>query len=815
MREDKITTKWDASIWKDYRGKKWNNRAEYDDVQNVTDRFHEMEEGRRTSCPWASVEDAVSNTTATSDGEEKTKTGSDWVKAWNDDIKRWSMWHEYLRNQSNLKSPISWSPVEAGMSEFVSGEKLPILSGDEKDEQNIQILQHIYESLHENGDFDVVNNSTFHESLICGSAWTYIPWIEQTEEKELILNPKLAREEAKELAESKEDKDKKRVTELKDKGKPLTKKVMVTKYDNPAIIHPSLFEIYIDPDARVLRGPAYEAKDICWEQLPSLDQFQNEFENSKDPYIIKENVKKVQNVQDTITSYTTSQPFFQVPATISKNKVRLLRYWNKITDKYMIIANDILIRNGPMPYNHMGRKELPFALHKAFDWPHQLYGMGFPRMLESTQAEDETLRNMALNQLKLILNPPIVYNREFEDDIDEGWEVVMPGQKFGISGKVDESNIRWLKGSEYRPDYYQMRNQLQEDAVKISGVNPLAFAAPKPGEPVRNNMMSLESTLKMFTRIINNWAAGEKDVVRQVLWLVMERYPASKVKTLNLQKMTVMEKTRSITTQDIELSFDDVGKLRKEFKPGRHDFEIKDEYLDITSDINIEIDIERILPMSTALRLQRLDKAMATLIPIFGNPAMLQNSAISLMVRDYVKLNGLDPQYLDNLKDEDSENDVLEAQQHNQEMKEGNYPENTIPGRSDAHLLVHTLQALEWISAREQITQKSKGENTNTNDILKAAEELQQIEQSLNILAKHMSTEQLPVDQSASAVGGIASQAGAEAASQQGAQPPINEGMGGQPQGAIPQEAIPQGIMQGTGPEQVTPEMMATGMGQV
>ena len=684
--EKDVTKTFDDQDLRKFRGK-WNNKKEYTTVKQVRDRFRRMQVSRRTSCPWAAVISETNIATgAAVVSEHGVGTGSNWIDRWNMDYKEWSMWHEYLEGRSNLKSPISFSPVEAAMSEFQDNMVgVTLTPTDENDKEKVKVYEKILEHIHYKGVSNRTNAETFKECLITGTAITYTGWFSRSREVELILG---SADVEKELEK---DDNKKKV----DENKPLTKKKTITEYDDVVDIPVSIYEFFIDPDARCMRGPAYEATDCIWRQTPGIEQFRAEFKDSLDPFVIQENINKVVPAMVAERMYYDGLAFFRAPQDIAqKDKVELLKYYNKSTDEYCIIANDVLIRKGPLPYNH---KQLPFSLHRYVTWPHLFYGVGIPVVLESLQAEDETLRNMMLDQMKLNLNPPIFITSDIYSDIDQGWDRIEPGLKIEVGGPVGPDSVRWFEGSQYRPDYFQMRNIIHEDSVAAIGISPLAYAVPKPGEAVRNNVMGLEGTMKMIKKGIKNWADGYRETVMQKIAIVRQFYPDSKVEILNPATGETEEQNRKIRLDGaaiVEETVGDVTRLKEDKINGYSFFELKDDYFDLSGELDVMVDVDSLLPMSQALKVQSIDQALAQLAPLMMNPGATQAPGVVALMREYVETHGLSKKILEQFQNDNSREELQKAE-YQEGLIMGGKDASGIPGESNNHVFHHLMTVID------------------------------------------------------------------------------------------------------------------------
>lgn len=787
-----------------YRNK-WQNKQEFELVQSVRSRQSEFIDSRRTSCPWAqSVSEQVISGGQALISESGSGTGSSWKARWDEDYKLWSMHHEYVEGRSNLKSPTTFAPIEAFMADFQENRiGLLFTPTQEQDKGKVKLFEEVNKYWENKAKIDVVNNETMKECAITGSSFRHITWQKVEREVELIQGSSKVTEEIHQIMRFGSRKEKAKVKkQLEEQKKPLSKKTTVIDFDDAVHIPVSNYEMLWDGDAREVRAPAYEATDCEWRQLPSLEQFLKEFRNSSDPYVIKDNVEKVVGADQAEKMYEESAPFFSVPSDImDSSRVELLKYFNKSTDKYIIIANDVLIRDGPLPFNH---KQLPFALHRFIKWPNQFYGVGMAVTLESLQAEDETLRNMMLEQLKLEINPPLFIPYDMYEDVDTGWERVEPGLKVPVSG--DPSTIQWLKGSGYKPNYAEMRKSIESDALKASGINPLVYSMPRPYEAVRTNIMAMESSLKMIKKGIRNWAEGYREARLQTIALMRQFYPDSYIDQLNPETGEVDTIPRYVVTQGKALrevpqlnqyGMPEMNEDQTEIKmtiqeevtkpEETHRFELKNEYLDLDGDIDVMIDVDTLVPMSKGLQLQNAEKFMAQLVPILANPQMAENPGITALVRYYSELNGVPKELIRQLRDEPTKKDIERATEQNKQLIKGEAVAS-IPGESTAHVEQHRALLSQLIAKYQQMRKDPTVLNRQLTDL----------DNKIAGVSEHIEGDNVP------------KQMGAEYAVKQG-QGLAQQGM---PQQGPPQGMPPQGppAMQGVPPRMppqgVPPELI-------
>lgn len=712
--------------------KKNNGKASKKDfkvVDRVKTRTDQLVEARRTSCIWEHPKNAVD--VGEGDWSFTPNAGTDWAEHWDICMKAYLMHHSYIKGRSNLKSPISFAPVEAIMSEFKENNIATTLSPtQESDKEKVKIYQHIDRHWDNTSGVNEVNAETMQTAAILGTSFRRVVWMDKTREVEIILGSAEATREAyKILSEGSEKEKEKMLDRIRKQKKPLTKKTTIVDYRDVVHIAVDPYEYYPDDNSLTLYGPTYEAADGSWIQTPTLTAFKQEYKNSLDPFVIRENVKLVTTAEAAQKAYGKNEAFFKKPETVESDRVVLIHYENQVKDEYVILANDILIRRGPIPYNH---KRLTFVRHRFLPIPGQFYGMGIPTIVESLQAEDEATRNMVMEALKLSIARPMFVNSSVWEDVDNVMDELEPNLRVPISGDPNAA-IRFLEAPNIPFDYWRVQERLKSDSVEITGINPLAYSMPKAGEPVRNNMMSLESSLKMIRKAVKNWAEGYKVAKKMNFSIMKQKYPEDYVEEIGPgddekysyhneedmepaekdTKKSAKKKYRTIKTENVQLSVDygneeetsgsefgaldsmmnnmDKGKFKVNEEPSQEAgyFELKGEYLALDGDIDVEVNVDTIVPMSEGFKLQRMEKAFTQLYPVFANPQVLDNPSVAQLVREYIEVNGFSEKLTESLQDETDDDDIKEAEQQDIKMMEG-IPVPGYPGASEGHVRKHT-----------------------------------------------------------------------------------------------------------------------------
>lgn len=707
----KVVSTFDPEDMRKYKHK-WNNTEEYEIVKKIRERFEEMRTARASSCYWSSPSTTAGGVMG---------SGADWSGHWNLCFKLWSMWKKYIKGRSNLKSPTSFAAVEAAVSEFIQNiPTVSIYTDDDDDDSNVKAINAAIQAFENTQDMEQKKIESIQSCAIVGTQFFYNGYIYKAHDVEYIIEGDEIEKTVKSASEKKEKGDDSEYKSIDDKihkdKKPLTKKGLKVDYDDVAIVPVSIYEIFVDPAARCIRGLVNEAVDIIWRQTPSLEQFRAEFVNSNDPFVIKKNIDKVSSATNTMNSYTGEQRFFHCPddIAIDSDRVELVRYWNKATDQEIVLCNDILIKKGPLSYNH---KELPFSLSKFINFPDQLYGVGIPAVLESLQSEDETLRNMALEVVKRQLMNIILVSRSASDDFISQYDPMDTNVVIELSTSTGPESVRVLEmPNAGLVGFQQLRATIREDVIIASQINTMAMAAPKPGEPVRNNMMSMESTLKGLKKGFTFWGFGYKESIRQVVSVMKQKYTVSYATymgndvgamTADKAHKEAEKKYRKIKIKGYSLIEDKEGKLveQKLDNPNAESsLQFKPEYLSLNGNVKVKFGVEAFAPMSKGLQMQKIEQAMRDLIPILGNPQLLNAPGVVELVRQYCETHGITERVIEMLQTQSSEEQVRLAEEQNDLICQGITVAGK-PGESEAHKMVHFAKL---IALTFEINEKEK-----------------------------------------------------------------------------------------------------------
>lgn len=731
---------------------KWQSKEEMRTSEMVWKRFGRMEDGMRNSCPFIFPEATLDEDGDSTGGGMVGGKGS-WFDYLDRCDKQWAMIKLVDGDSVDLRSPIAFAPIEAAMADFQKGDILALLepTEDESDTDKVKLISYAHDHLYykKSSYIKRADKETFHDCLKYGWSWRYDGWFNKTQEVEIVQSSKQM------LREAGEDKKKiKKLEERLDSGKPITKTETKVEHDDIGHVRVSPWEFYPDPDARYLRNLVYEMSDCIWRQTPSVENCLAEFENNTDPFVIKANVEKIVSAKSAHDSYDKSdKPFFAPPEDIEQDsQVVLLRYYNKRTDKYIVLVNDIVIRDGPLPYNH---KQLPFVMHRLIIWENQLFGVGLCAVVYGLQSEDEELRSLMVEQLKINIAPPMIYNKKYGEDLD-AWERYEAGQKIPIAGPVDSTIVSWMPTSSPRFDYFQMQGDLRQQTTLVTGIDPLSSASPRPDEAVRTHMMSMESTQRIIAKHIDNWAEGREEAVWMDIRLMQQFYPMSYVEELdNKGKKTIKYKIVKTRGGGIEVSGEGESLSIKKTDRKYSFFEMKDEYLDLAGDVDIKLNLDQIQAPSATMMMQNSRAMLETFVKVFASPQIMEAPGVSALMRWVGETHKAPSDVLESLQDSSSPDDVELAKQQNELIAKGTHVAGK-PGESNIHISEHILLQGDLMTEIRNLDDKVKKRSTKElpttpEEMRKVADELEdetnyrtRLEDALKRLTDHIQDDRIP-----------------------------------------------------------------------
>lgn len=194
---------------------------------------------------------------------------------------------------------------------------------------------------------------------------------------------------------------------------------------------------------------------------------------------------------------------------VDEGNVRVIRYYNKQTDEYIIVANDVWLnplsgdKIAPLPWAH---KELPFWDVKFDLFDSQFfYGDSLPNRLKNMQDVLNVLTNMLLDQSFLTIFPPILTNGN--DGIEDDY--LYPGRRTSVDTQglpLDDSFMKLDLGTPQGWHQYILeytRNVMEESSVGQVSQGVAGVGDRTTAQEIRTAAEAVEAMLGLFGKMVN------------------------------------------------------------------------------------------------------------------------------------------------------------------------------------------------------------------------------------------------------------------------------------------------------------------------
>jgi len=471
--------------------------------------------------------------------------------------------------QSNITPPFTTTIVERALAEMVDQTVQPkIVARGPEDKPRAQVLTYIKDYTWEIGDGDLQLYSALKQNLILGKTiWQEDFWQDR---RQVRVLKKFDLEKGEEEYETKD----------------------VDDFNDVYGENVSLWDFYIDPMARTINTGRYKANDAVRRYIMNLDTFRETFQGP-----IWNPLNAVQYVK--CGGDLNNYQFYTPPEGMDKdNQVEVLFYWARRPDKLIIVANDVVVRDGPNPFSH---KQLPFAEGSDVPRLDKFYAKGEPALLESIQDELTTLRRMKIDRQHMDLwKMFLVSNRE---TLDEEEAIIAPSRFLQVDDP--RNSIVPLEYRDINPSVYREEELLRQDGREVTGIQ-----SPQPSSTATESAIFKESTMKSLQMKI--WLLSRQlltGIVRLRVPNIIQFYSTPTVeKIVGEQKMA---KYRTIRTTDIALEFTREGKVVEKKEKGEHFFEVSPEMITPAyGGYDYKLSAEPTFPVSKPLLQQKTNEFM-------------------------------------------------------------------------------------------------------------------------------------------------------------------------------------------------------------
>lgn len=193
---------------------------------------------------------------------------------------------------------------------------------------------------------------------------------------------------------------------------------------------------------------------------------------------------------------------------VSEGQVEVVRYYNKDTDEYIMIANGVWLNPigteeiSPIPFNH---KELPFWDVRFEILPNFFYGRSLPDKLKSMQDVLNVLTNMLLDQSFLTIFPPILtagFDSIEDDYLRPGRRTPVDTQGMSLKDQYMPLNIGTPTGwHQFILEY--TRKIMSEASLDQIQSGTAGVGGRTTAQEIRVATEGVASVLGLFARLVN------------------------------------------------------------------------------------------------------------------------------------------------------------------------------------------------------------------------------------------------------------------------------------------------------------------------
>lgn len=553
--------------------------------------------------------------------------------------------------EADLHLPDAFSAIQAQMQETIERKARPHLSGTEQsDEPVAEFRNSIMEYNMNNTGYDYQYYLAKLSAASRGTSFLMDYW---RTEKRTVKDP----------------------SDLKNGELVYTEREIIDFDDDYTEWIPNEF-VYIDEKARSVD----EANDGFRREIINVDAFHAKYDNKPGWF-------------DTEYVYAggdrSTRSFFRMPQDITEQDVEVLHYYNRMTDSYWCVANNVVVYDSPLPWKH---KELPFVAVYQYRVPGRFWGMGIPKITHMLSEERRSIRNLNMDRQKLQIHKMFLHNSMF--DLDDEDLVTRPHGLISVDtgGQPLNNAIQAVEYGDVAPSYFKTEEILLEDLRRATGIDDRIEGVQSGGTATEAAILK-ESALKRVNLIS---ITNEMDAVIRIGRLKWSNiqffYPVPRIERITEDNQEREQKTyRKITVNGRKFDIKDENGskvLRMEDIRGNSALTIDKtmaKYLEGDADVYVDADI--FTPISKAIEQTKKTELFSLFL---SNPATLAKMDLDGAMEDVATTNGIKPDtwlknpygsHQDAMMQADAENFVMAAGQ----------PLAGTPGASEDHTLVHLM----------------------------------------------------------------------------------------------------------------------------
>lgn len=389
------------------------------------------------------------------------------MREWDLGDKMYRMWAPEREEgdwRADIILPDGFSAIQAHMQETIDIRPRPHLEGvEQSDAEKEQFCDHIFQFAMDQTDFDPETFKARNCSAIRGTAFTREEYRYETRE---VQDPHSI------------DKD----------GKISYRKREIVDWDDTYTRFVDNYSVFVDNRAE----DAKYAADYIYREVLDWETFQSLYKN-------KPGFKNIDAVVPA-GSIGQNAGFFKKAEDMTGNDVELLHYENKLTDSYDVLANNVIVREGPMPNKH---KELTLDVWSFYPITGRMYGMGIPKIIYTLVEERRSIRNLSLDRQKMHISKMFLVNDLFDLDEDDLTPRPHGMVKVNTNGLPINQAVYPLEYGDVPGSSLRMDESLKEDERRAHGMDDRP--AIQAGGTATEAAIIKESTQRRIN-LINTWS---------------------------------------------------------------------------------------------------------------------------------------------------------------------------------------------------------------------------------------------------------------------------------------------------------------------
>lgn len=643
------------------------------------------------------------------DSGERKRAEKEWV----DGERQWEALKEETDDwMSGYYVPMTFSVIESILAEMAEQSLRPmVMARGSEDLARAKLMNHVLDYVAEVSNFDDEMENVFRGGLVHGTTIA---------QEYYLKDPRMVKD-IRDLVSASTKRNKKRKEYESEERE-------VYEYDDLMMEWIDPRHVFVDEKATEFnRGPRKARDAIRLFNMP-YDAAKEFFGNSQ----IWNHLNNFRYVKPGRPSdyYQFYQPDSKSNER-SDNEVQVLWYWSRTPEDWLIVTiNDVVVRMGPNIYKH---KQIPFAKGTDIRRIGKFYGKGEPKVLESIQHENNTLRRMIIDRHHLDIDKMFTVDPQLQ--LDDEDTIARPHGV--IPGSPDQ--VRAVEYGDVPISVERTLRAINEDKTTSTGIDDRFQAAQKTPSTATEAAILKEATLKRIRLKLKSYEKGFlTDIGRMRVANILQFYSQPKLEKIigeeNTQefKNEVMKlaqrglvemqdgelfkkQFREIRTEGTELFLDAKGSVSERKRPGFHFFELRPEYFIpmARGGYDIKFIPGPSLPVSKPLLRQQTNEMFQQIVPFIENTSY----DIEKLIDKVLEVNELNPQDFKSeeaLTEEGVGQDLLNmsielASRENQMLVEGReIPTNGTPMATEPHALVHInfLQSNVMSQQPEEVFEK-------------------------------------------------------------------------------------------------------------